>query len=142
MQLTPPPTIATTTAAVHTFRVRTVQELLLRQGPERSCGDLVGALEGTDGGERPASPTRALVLDRRDGAGGVPVDAGRGRYHWTRIVVGIIVRHRHSRRRAVAKKHALELCVRQVGVVVDTAREAHEPGAVLGVTVADEVKVG
>nr|ACR35951.1 unknown [Zea mays] len=54
-----------------------VHELLLRQGHQLPGHDLVDALHGRDGRERPAAPALALVLDAGDRAAEPPVDRGR-----------------------------------------------------------------
>lgn len=54
--------------------VDAVTELLLGEGDKLSSPDLVLTLEGTSGGESPASTTLTLILDSGHGTLGNPVD--------------------------------------------------------------------
>lgn len=55
-----------------------VDEVLLGQRDERVSRDIPARLLGDDGAKRPVGAALLLVFDRRDGAGGAPVDRGRG----------------------------------------------------------------
>jgi hypothetical protein len=62
-----------TTVAAH-VQPGAVNQLLLGEGDEVTGLDLVSALEGTSGGERPAGSALTLVLDGGDSSLGNPVD--------------------------------------------------------------------
>ena len=61
-----------TTASIKTRR--TVDELLLRKRQEFSCFGKPRTLEGTNGGERPASTAMLLILNRGNTTFLYPVD--------------------------------------------------------------------
>ena len=66
----------TTVAALVTLRAGAVHELLLRQRDKIASGNLVGTLDRTGGGERPARAALTLVLDGGDGTLGTPIHKG------------------------------------------------------------------
>jgi hypothetical protein len=127
-------------AAVATLVARgagAVHQLLLGQRHELAGGDLVDALHGAGGGERPARAALALVLDGGHGALGHPIDGGGDRGGG---VAGVDL-HVGGAVLAVAEATGvatLELLAGQVRELVD----GHGPAMLLGIVGGDLGDVG
>jgi len=87
----------TTVAALVTLGRRAVNELLLREGDERTIGEKPRSLNRAGGRERPAGAALSLVLDRRHGTLRRPVNGRRsdkGRRSkvavWERAAVSLV----------------------------------------------------